>query len=202
MLRSIILTASLVSCLFGSNTASTDYQIGMEYLNGERGVTMITRTMPNCPYERCADIVNKDGTHTFNFAKKDYTSAVKNLYKSATQMHNPQAAKELLNFLQRRLNWKEPKSDNYLIAKMQEDIAIDLPTYKKIFKDSVNILVEHKACEGYAIAGDIAIGGCLGDPYNLTKAISMYSKAAEVCPKDSYIGMTTSQKLKEALNGR
>lgn len=181
--------------------SSTDnYVNGMLYMNGEKGASMQTKTMPNCPYEKCSDIQNKDGTHTFSFVKKDYKSAVKYLYKATAEDHDIRAAKELLGFLQHRLNWKEPKSDGYLISRMKEDVNIDMQSYKKYFKLSVDILVKNNICDGFVTAGDIANGGYLGETYDLKKAKSMYKKAISICPKDSYLGMTTAQKLNELNN--
>jgi hypothetical protein len=186
--------------LMGSQTQDLDFINGMAYLKGEKGVTMETRTMPNCPYEKCSEIVSKDGTHTFSFAHKNYSLAVSNLHNSVIKAKNPEAAKELLNFLQRRLNWKEPKQDGYLISKLKEDVNIDPSTYKKYFRESVDLLVKNNSCEGYVAAGDIAENACFGEPYDLKKAKAMYEKAVDICAKDSYLGMTYAQKLKDINN--
>lgn len=181
-------------------SSGDNYTNGMLYMKGEKGASMQTKIMPNCPYEKCSDIQNKDGTHTFSFVKKDYTSAIKYLYKATAEDHDTRAAKELLGFLQHRLNWKEPKSDGYLISRMKEDINTDIQTYKKYFKASVGVLVKNNICDGFVTAGDIANGGCLGEMYDLKKAKTMYERAVSICPKDSYLGMTTAQKLKELNN--
>ena len=197
---SLLCTFSSATLFASSYETEQNYILGMSYLNGYKGVTMETKTMPNCPYERCSDIANKDGAHTFSYAKKDYINAIKYLHKSTIDAENPKAAQELLGFLQHRLNWREPKSDGYLVLRLKEDVGIDLPTYKKYFNDAINTLVNNKICDGYVVAGDISSGAYLGSAYSKTKAKEMYRNAVSVCPKDSYSGMIARQKLKDVTD--
>lgn len=182
-------------CITQGLAIDRDCEIGMAYAKGERGVSMITREMPNCPYEKCAEVTNKNGTTTFTFAKKDLSSAVKYLYASTSKQKNKDAAKELVHILAKQLNWREPKADGYLLLKLKEDIGIDLKAYRSYFKKGVEVMVENGDCEGYVLAGDIAKDGALGEVYNPNKAKFMYKRARSTCAKDSFFGMTIEQKI-------
>lgn len=190
----ISITASLP--LLASTNSEKNYETGMVYLNGERGVTMVTKIMPNCPYEKCAEVLDRDGTHAFSYPKKDLSSAMKYLGHAMKENH-PKAAKEVLNLLQRRLNWKEPKFDGYLVARMKEDIGFGSEEFKTNMLLSIKVLQANRVCDGYLIGGEIYEKGYLGARQNNTSAKTLYSKAVEVCPKDSFNGMIAGQKLKD-----
>lgn len=192
----VLLSIAASLPLFASTNSEKNYDIGMAYLNGDRGVTMVTKIMPNCPYEKCAEVLDRDGTHTFAYPRKDLSSAIKYLGLAMKENH-PKAAKEVLNLLQRRLNWKEPKYDGYLIARMKEDIGFGKEEFKTNMLLSIKVLQTNGVCDGYLIGGEMYEKGYLGTKLNNVTAKSLYTKAVEVCPKDSFNGMIAGQKLKD-----
>ncbi|MDD3465660.1 MAG: hypothetical protein PHE67_00805 [Campylobacterales bacterium] len=173
-----------------------NYNDALLYLNGDKGVTMVTRTMPSCPYEKCAEVENKDGTKTYSFAKKDLQRATFLLKASLQTNSNVMAAKEMVKLLQRRMNWKEPKPDGYLKAKLEEDLGISYQEYKVLFLSSIELLDKKNICEGISLKAEIVENGYLGIKSDKQNALSYYVKAAKVCNSDSYLGMVASQKVK------
>lgn len=196
-MRKVFILSGLLSLhLCASNNSDYNYELGMAYLNGDRGVTMVTKMIPNCPYEKCAEVLNRDGTHTFSYPKKDLKSAMKYLGRAMKENH-PKAAKEVLNLLQRRINWKEPKFDGYLVAHMQEDIGIGKDEFKDNMLTAVKVLQSNKVCEGFALGAEIQEKGYLDVKINDGAAKLLYAKAVDVCAPDSFSGMIASQKLKD-----
>ena len=51
----------LLPVLAASFIYAGDYEDAKRYLNGELGVKIITKRMPNCPYEKCDEVADRDG---------------------------------------------------------------------------------------------------------------------------------------------
>lgn len=182
--------------VFSAETNDNYYNEALKYLSGEKGAITITKTMPNCPYEKCAQITNNDGTHTFSFTKKDYKMAVSLLYKSVIYNNNPNAAQKVLDILLKQLNWREPRPDKYLLAKLSEDYGLDYNHYCGYVTAAVISLKDNKQCNGFFISAQLFEGGYLGIQRDVASAGNDYAKAAFFCPPDNYNHVIAMQKAK------
>lgn len=168
----------------------------LEFINGDKGVTLVTKTMPSCPYEKCSEVENKDGTKTFSYPKKDLHRATVLLKSSLDKYENPMAAKEMVKLLQRRLNWKESTPDKYLLSQLRDDVGMGYQEFQQYFLKAIDVLSKNNNCDGYLLKAEINEKGYLKTPVDLVSAKNNYMKASQTCGKDSYNGLIAIQKIK------
>lgn len=155
----ILLTSSLL--LVGTTKLSADekidhYKIGMAFLKGDKGATIKTQVMPNCPYDFCknGDIMKKkmgvedklDGTNIVKIKEVDLKKALYFFEKSAFEDNNKDGLDRALKILLGELDYKDKVFDPYLIKSLKKNLDITPDEYKIIVKNVLNKAEELKGC--------------------------------------------------------
>lgn len=179
-----------------------DFINGMLYLNGKKGVTELTKQIANCPYAKCrkSDTNKKDTLNliTIKVDKPNYTKGITLLYKSV-QKGNILACNKLIDFLIKRVNYKDYEPDKYLLKLLKKDTDLDFVEYKKMLLNAVDIGASSKSCVANYIKGELLANGYLEQEINKTKANIFYKRAANYCPKTNIYQILATTKIKKVV---
>ena len=185
----------LLPVLAASLIYAGDYEDAKRYLNGELGVKIITKRMPNCPYEKCDEVADRDGLRTFHYKTKDFKTAIILLRKSI-RTGNTEASSETIKLLKQYLNYKDTKPDSFLLKKCNDELGLGLSEYRQLFLEAASVLKTASKCEGYFTLAEITELGLLGKERDIDTAKNFYAGAVKNCPNSSFESQISIQKLK------
>ena len=187
--------ALYLACLVVSFAHAGTYEDALKYLRGDIGVKILTKRMPNCPYEKCDEVADKDGLRTFHYKVKDTRTATVLLSKSIKD-GNTEAAVETINLLKKYLNYKDSKADPFLAAKCQDELGLSVVEYKKLFLEAILLLKSKKICAGYFMLAEGYELGILGLEVNTKEAKRLYGETIKMCRQDGFESQIASQKIR------
>ena len=175
-----------------------NYIEGMMYLKGEKGVKNIIKQINNCPYAKCRKSdVSEDNilaTIEIKVQKPNYKIAIRKLHK-AVKNGNFLAADKLTSFLIKNLNYKSKTPNEYLLKLMYRDLGLDYRAYKSMLRDGLEIGSRSKGCVSAYVYGQVYKNGYLGIAKDSKKAMKLFVKTSENCPKDNFYSLLVRSEI-------
>lgn len=174
--------------------ASATYE-GMAYLRGDKGLYIIQKELPNCPYEKCDELSNdkdRGAKRYIQVSKKDYKTAIKFLSQGVLIEKDPVAAQNLLHVLQKSLNWKDHRYEPYLVERLKIDLGIGIEQYESLFLECVALLQANHYCEGDYMKYQLYTFGAIKHPAKTELAQKEFVRAKTTCKNDPYYGVLLS----------
>jgi hypothetical protein len=142
----------------------------------------------------------KNGRKVFKVERKDYKEAIEyfNMSIKEKEPDHVKASIEANKILLKRINFKDRKTDDYLLKLLRRDVGIGIEKYKKFIKSYMEVGKEAKNCRLTLQYSDFKENGYLNIYKKASKIENKnnYKKTIETCKGKSFETMIA----KSALN--
>ena len=172
------------------------YEIGMAFLKGEKGATVKTKVMPNCPYDFCknAELMKKkmgvekiEGENVVHIKEVDLKKALFFFEKAAYEEHDERGLDAAIKLLLGEINYKDEVIDEFLVNKLKKDLDLSLIEYKIILKNLFKRAELLESCYSKMKVAQFKENGYLNlYEKNSNDAKKEYMRITEICKKDRF----------------
>ena len=205
----IFLVAASLSTtdLLKASETKNHYELAMNYYTGKSGGVMISKVMPNCPYDNCqkADMMRKkmqikevNGESIFMVKKRDIKSALFFFEKSSFEDKEKRASSKALKILLGAINYKDKNTDAMLLKLLKKEFNLDIEQYKVKLKKILLSSYENRSCYGTFKYAQFIERDYLGlFKLKPNDSLLVYKDTFKVCPSTRMEKLMANSKIKQ-----